>query len=286
VVSAWAANDQAFNEEFRVLWPDSSVRWLRVQTFPVETAEGPAGRIAGVAADITEERHAQAAVVQMERLLVAARLAASLAHEINNPLQSAVGCLDLAREAMADGQDPGPFLEVVSSALDRARAVVVQLRTLHRQPETEERRPADLNALLRKQLPLTEKRSEARGIEVTLDLDETLQPLRVMPEAIGQVFQHLVINALDAMPQGGQLRIEGRRTSDPDGVWIRFADTGPGLPPEMWDHLFEPFHSTKSEGLGLGLFISHNIVHQHGGQITVQPRAGGGTVVGVWLPAS
>ena len=286
VLAAWASNAKEFNQEFRILWPDASVRWLHAQTFPVETVEGPAQRIAGVAADITEEKHAQAAVVQMERLLVAARLAASLAHEINNPLQSAVGCLDLASEALADGHDPGPYLAVVSSAMDRARAVVVQLRTLHRQPEMEERRPAALNALITKLLPLTEKRSEAGGIEVILKLEETLPPLMVMPEAISQVFQHLVINALDAMPEGGQLRIEGQRTCDPDGVWIRFADTGMGLPPEMWDHLFEPFHSTKSEGLGLGLFISQNIVHQHGGQITVQPRAGGGTIVGVWLPVS
>jgi len=286
VLAAWASNPEEFNQEFRILWPDASVRWLHAQTFPVETAEGPVQRIAGVAADITEEKHAQAAVVQMERLLVAARLAASLAHEINNPLQSAVGCLDLANEALADGQDPGPYLAVAGSALDRARAVVVQLRTLHRQPEMEERRPADLNALITKLLPLTEKRSEAGGVEVILKLEETLPTVMVMPEAISQVFQHLVINALDAMPEAGQLRIEGQRTSDPDGVWIRFADTGIGLPPEMWEHLFEPFHSTKSEGLGLGLFISQNIVHQHGGQITVQPRAGGGTVVGVWLPLS
>ncbi|HSJ53393.1 MAG TPA: ATP-binding protein, partial [Anaerolineae bacterium] len=225
-------------------------------------------------------------VVQMERLLVAARLAASLAHEINNPLQSAVGCLDLALEAMDEKRDPRQFLAVVASALDRARAVVVQLRTLHRQPETGEKRPADLRALLEHLLPLTQKRSEIGGIEVSLDLNEDLPPVMVMAEALSQVFQHLVVNAVDAMPEGGELRIEGRRTSEPEGVWIRFVDSGIGLPPEMWDHLFEPFHSTKSEGLGLGLFISQNVVQQHGGQITIQPRPGGGTIVGVWLPVS
>ncbi|RPJ30196.1 MAG: hypothetical protein EHM35_12850, partial [Planctomycetaceae bacterium] len=126
----------------------------------------------------------------------------------------------------------------------------------------------------------------ADSIEVSLDLDEDLPRLMLMADGMSQVFQHLVINALDAMPEGGQLRIEGRRTSEPDGVWIRFADTGGGLPPEMWERLFEPFQSTKSEGLGLGLFISQNIVQQHGGQITIQPRDGGGTVVAVWLPAT
>jgi PAS domain S-box-containing protein len=285
-IAAWSQGAQNYNQEFRIVLPDGAIRWLRAQTFPVDRGEGQARRVAGVLADITEQKRAQEAVVQMESLLFAARLGASLAHEINNPLQSAVGCLDLAREALVEGEDPSQFLAVVASALDRARSVVTQLRSLHGQPDMEQKQPVEVRSLLERQLLLTEKRSRSVDIEVDLDLDEDLPPLMLMAEGISQVFQHLLLNARDAMPEGGRLWIKGQRTAEPDGVWIRFMDTGMGFPAEMWDHLFEPFQSTKSEGLGLGLFVSQNIVQQHGGRIVIEPRPGGGTTVAVWLPAA
>jgi signal transduction histidine kinase len=106
-----------------------------------------------------------------------------------------------------------------------------------------------------------------------------------MRDQLRQVFLNLVLNALDAMPGGGALRIGLEATGEPAGVWVRFEDDGPGIPEEVLPHVFEPFFSTKRERLGLGLFICHTIVTEHGGRIEIDSRLGQGTTLSVWLPA-
>jgi signal transduction histidine kinase len=94
----------------------------------------------------------------------------------------------------------------------------------------------------------------------------------------------LVLNAIDVMPNGGQLTVSTRYDEGPDEVVVTFTDDGPGIPAEMLPHLFDPFFSTKSDGLGLGLFVSQNIVQEHGGRIEVQSKAGDGAAFTVCLP--
>jgi two-component system NtrC family sensor kinase len=274
----------ASDEEFRIVGPDGTMRWLRSRAFAVENQQSPEPRLVGIVSDITAQKEAQTALIQAERMTTAGRLAASLAHEINNPLQAAMGCLELASEAVEGGRDPSRFLEVISEALGRASRVVVQLRSLQRRSHGEERLPIELWLLLDQVVVLTQKKCQSQGVEVVCEADEDLPVLRLMPDAIQQVLLNLVLNAVDAMPKGGQLRIEARHNQQPHGVWIRVADTGVGFPPEMREHLFEPFHSTKSGGLGLGLFISQNIVQQHGGGIEAESEEGKGTVFSIWLP--
>jgi signal transduction histidine kinase len=100
-----------------------------------------------------------------------------------------------------------------------------------------------------------------------------------------QVFLNLVLNAVEAMPEGGLLRVSTGLTTQPDGVCATFADAGVGIEPERLAGIFEPFHSTRPEGLGLGLYISKNIVEEHGGHIDVDSHVGEGTTFTVWLPA-
>jgi two-component system sporulation sensor kinase A len=92
------------------------------------------------------------------------------------------------------------------------------------------------------------------------------------------------MNAIESMPQGGRLQASTARTRQPDGVRITFVDDGPGIDPDILPHLFEPFHSTRPEGLGLGLYISKRIVEEHGGRIKVQSQAGAGSTFEVWVP--
>ncbi|MCL7451822.1 MAG: ATP-binding protein, partial [Anaerolineae bacterium] len=223
--------------------------------------------------------------VQAERLAMAAQLAASLAHEINNPLQSVVGCLDLALEALDAGREPRKYIKVASSASGRAARVVSQLRELHRRSRLEAKQLTDINMLLDHVLVLCQKRCETGAIEVVWEQDSELPRLELMPDAMQQIFMNLVTNAIDAMPHGGRLMVSAQRTRQPSGVSISFADTGTGMSPEALERLFEPFHTTKPDGLGLGLFISQNIAQQHGGLIEVQSRVGEGTTFKVWLPA-
>ncbi len=187
---------------------------------------------------------------------------------------------------MDEGRDPSRFLEVSCEALERAAWVVTQLRSLHRDSLREESRPVNLHDLLHNVLLLSRKQCASQGIQVYEEFGNELPPISLMPNALQQVFLNLVLNAIDAMPEGGELRVSLETSVEPEGVWIRFADTGRGLADEVREHLFEPFHTTKSEGLGLGLFISHGIVQKHEGRIEAQPGEEGGTVFSVWLPRS
>ncbi len=280
-----AMSSGTYDEQFRIVRPDGATRWVRTRAFPVHDPQGRIYRIAGFAEDITEQRQSQEALLRTEKLAVAGRLAASLGHEINNPLQSAIGCIGLIEESLTDHEDLNPYFSVASDALQRAAQVVAQLRTLHLPAQVEERRPSQVNELLNKVLLLTTRQLRSQSIQVDLDLDEKLPSTGLMPNALQQVFLNLVLNAIDAMPQGGRLQLATRWIPQPAGVEIRITDSGQGLDPKVRDHLFEAFCSTKSDGLGLGLFISHSIVKQHGGKISAESQPGKGTTFTIWLPA-
>jgi PAS domain S-box-containing protein len=276
----WEEHDK----EFRVVRPDGSWRWVRSRAFPIHNAVGDIYRIAGIAEDITEHKAVQSALIHSERLAVASRLAASLAHEINNPLQSAIGCLHLGLEALADERDPQRYMQVTAEALVRAANVVAQLRALQRPSRAEAREPTDLSALVDHVLVLTRKQCQDRGVRVTWEAAPGLPRVSIVKDAMQQVFLNLVLNAIDAMAGSGDLRIRAFATQHPPEVSIAFADGGPGISPEQREHLFEPFWSTKAEGLGLGLFISQTTVLQHQGRIEVESQEGRGATFTVWLP--
>jgi PAS domain S-box-containing protein len=281
----WEDLSRNHDQEFRVVRPDGSMRWVRGRTFAVEHEEGAPPRIAAIAGDITSQKEVQAARSRADRIGITGQLAASLAHEFNNPLQAAIGCLDLALEAMDRGQDPKRFMEILCQALERAATVVHQLRSLHAGFRVEDRCRADLGELLHGALAASQKRLLDQGVEVVLHVDPDLPSLHLHCDAMQQVFLNMALNALDAMAYGGELRIEAVPSHEPEGVWIRFADTGMHLPAEVLEHLLEPFPSAKAEGLGLGLAISQNIVEQHGGRLEAETREGMGTVFALWLPA-
>jgi PAS domain S-box-containing protein len=276
---------QAYDREFRILRPDGTARWIRLRTFPVYNACGEIYRLAGVAADRTEQRATQVALIQAERLTAAGKLAASLAHEINNPLQSVIGCLGLAQRALEKRTDPGTYLQVAHEEVRRTVQIVSRLRALGRPLQEGPKVPTDLNSLLNDVLVLNKKHLQTQKIDVIWEPDTGLPPVPLMPDPMRQVFMNLVINAADAMPEGGQLRLRTERTESPAGVQVAVADTGTGIPPGALPHIFEAFYSTKSEGLGVGLFVSQSIVQQHGGHIAAKSRPGAGTTFTVWLPA-
>jgi signal transduction histidine kinase len=234
--------------------------------------------------DITEKRTSQEALLRAERLAIAGRLGASLAHEINNPLQSVIGCLGLAEEILEDGAEVRRYLEIAMEELERAAGIVTQLRDLSRETKTKKKEPTDLNAFVEKTLMLTRKRCQNRGVEVEWQPAASLPAVPMVPDRMQQVCLNLVLNAVDAMPRGGQLRVSTAATGQPPGVHIRFADTGVGIAPDTLSRIFEPFHSTRNEGLGLGLYISKKVVDEHDGRIEVDSHVGEGTTFTIWLP--
>jgi len=272
--------------EFRVLAPGGTPRWIRARAFPIRDHQGQIYRIGGIASDITEEKQAFAALIEAEQLAIAGRMAASLAHEINNPLQAAIGCLDLSLEQLTDGRDPHQHLQVTAQALDRASRVVAQLRALHYPLETEGKQLSDLNQILRNLLVLTEKRCRDQGVKVDWQAEPNLPPVLLVPDAMEQVCLNLLLNALEAMPQGGRLSVSTHRSENPAGIRIEVSDSGHGIPAGELEHVFEPFYSTKPHSLGLGLFTSSSIVVDHGGRMEVDSQEGEGTTFGIWLPLS
>lgn len=234
--------------------------------------------------DITRRKRDQAALIQAEKLAITGKLAASLAHEINNPLQTVIGCLGLAEETLAAGGDVNKYLHIGREELRRAASIVGQLRNLGRRPKPEERELTDVRELLDQVLTLSRKQCEDRRVVVEWAAPDDLPPLALVPDRMQQVFLNLVLNALDAMPEGGRLQVSASHGDDPDGIRISFSDSGVGIAQEDLPHIFDPFYSTKPEGLGLGLFVSKNIVEEHGGLLEVDTRLGEGTTFTLWLP--
>jgi PAS domain S-box-containing protein len=281
-----AGKRDEYKVEMRYFRKDRQLRWANVTVSPVCNA-GERPRFAiGMVEDITEQKQAQAALIQAEKLAIAGKLAASLAHEINNPLQSVIGCLGLAEETLAEGGEISQYLRVAHEELRRAARIVTQLRDLHQRSRPEEREPADVNGLLEQVLVLSRRQCENYGVEVVWSAAADLPPLLLVPDQMRQVFLNLLLNAIDAMPRGGRLQVSTTRTGQPAGVCIAFTDSGVGVAPDALPHIFDPFYSTKPDGLGLGLFVSQDIVKQHGGHIEVNSQVGVGTTCTVWLPAS
>jgi signal transduction histidine kinase len=215
------------------------------------------------------------------------QLASSIAHEINNPLESITNLLYLIRqsESMEDMQQ---YAALAQGELSRVTEITLQTLRFNRyQSKPTE---VDMAELLRTVMALYTGRTLVRNIEIDLKLAATPH-VKVLEGEIRQVINNLVRNALDAMSSGGRLRIRLHPQRDwhssVEGVRLTVADTGEGIKPEMQEHLFEAFQTTKElTGTGLGLWVSKGIVEKHGGRIRTRTRLGNGhgTVFTVWLP--
>jgi PAS domain S-box-containing protein len=280
-----AGKRDRYKTENRYTRKDGRKVWANLTVSLVRGASDEPQFAIGMVEDITEQKQIQAALLQAEKLAIAGKLAASLAHEINNPLQSVIGCLGLAKETLAEGGDVSRYFQVALEELRRVARIVAQLRDLNRPPKPEKKEPTDVNGLLEGVLVLSRKQCENRQVEIIWKAVADLPLLLLARDQVQQVFLNLLLNALDAMPGGGRLQVSTTRTSQPAGVRIAFTDSGGGIPPDVLPRVFDPFYSTKPEGLGLGLPISHDIVKQHGGRIEMDSQVGKGTTVTVWLPA-
>jgi two-component system NtrC family sensor kinase len=225
-----------------------------------------------------ELARSQAQLIQSEKLAATGKLAASIAHELNNPLQAVQSCVYLVAD-QTDPHDPNrQYLDIAREELDRVARIVGRMVDFYR-PSDEGRIPTDVNALLENVVALVRKRLQQGGIEMDLELTPDLPLIVVTGDHLKQVFLNIIINALEAMPQGGRLEMVTRYVSgrgdrkkasaDAAFVEIEFADTGVGIPAEHINNIFDPFFTTKSKGMGLGLSVSYGIVERHGGQIQV-----------------
>ncbi len=215
-------------------------------------------------ASLRQVEESQKMLLQAEKMATAGRLTASIAHEINNPLQGVRNCLHLASRQELSPDERREYLALAREELDRLTTTVQRMLEFYR-PAAVERRPADMHDLIDRVLRLLHREMEQRNIRVHLSLAENLPRPPVVRDQIQQVLLNLVLNAIEAMPSGGDLRIETRYNEREILVAVR--DSGAGIPPDVQTHIFDPFFSTKENGSGLGLTVCDGIITAHGGRL-------------------
>jgi len=214
---------------------------------------------------------AQRRLEHADRLTALGKLAAGIAHEINNPMQVIyMNLLLLTRE------HDTPAMQRTIEQVERVTKLVAGMREMY-QFEAREERLIDCSDMVRNVLILTQKTLDKDNIVVETRFAEDLPPIKVSSTQLQQVIFNLILNARDAMPEGGTLTLTTAYNPATHEVMLRVADTGKGIAPEHLSQIFDPFFTTRSEGSGLGLAICQNIIAHYGGTITVSSEVGKGT---------
>ncbi len=239
-----------------------------------------------------ELKKAHEHVLLVEKMAIVGKMAAVVAHEINNPLSGILTYAKLLRKWVDRGEMKGEKLKEAGDCLDliggesrRCGEIVRNLLTFSRTAPMNVQ-TTDINSVVDRAIRLVHHQLEMTGIELQLEVDDSLPAVPCDSAQIEQVLLALIMNAIDAMPHGGNLWIRTSMPADGDRVEIEVRDDGSGISPEVLPHLFEPFQTTKEQGhgVGLGLAISHSIVERHQGRIEVESELGKGTTFKVILP--
>ncbi|HAV76885.1 MAG TPA: hypothetical protein DCX53_05965 [Anaerolineae bacterium] len=236
---------------------------------------------ADLRAYVRKVEESQQALLRSEKMAAAGRLTASIAHEVNNPLQSVQNCLHLAGREDVPAEKRQEYFELASTELERLMKTMHRMLDFYRPGSTKVEK-VDILELLNHVINLTSQQLGQRHIEVHTDLPEELTPVYVVNSQIQQIFFNLILNSFDAMPGGGTLSIRAKNVGN--GIEIQFEDSGTGIPEDLRNNIFEPFYSTKEGGTGLGLTVSYNIVTAHGGTLDLVQGSGAGACFRLFLP--
>jgi len=258
----------------------------------VKSAEG--GIAIALITDITERKRVETqlqrqreVLYQNEKLAALGTMAAGIAHEMNNPLGIITTRIEVMLLDAEQQQLPAQVLEdlqVLHRASQRVARIAASLRSFARHSPGD-RVPLDLNAVVDESLQLMQKPLAADNVQIVASLDRGLAPILGDAATLHQVLMNLLTNAREAMPTGGQIRIETGPAERPGWVRLLVADTGPGIPAEEVSKIFDPFFTTKRTGTGLGLSVTYGIIQEHGGTVDVQSRPGAGTTFILSFPA-
>jgi len=301
-----AGGKSVVRHEFEVQYPRP--RFLRLYAAPLDGEAAGSSGVALILHDATEARQKTYEAIESERVQALTLLAASVAHEIGNPLNALHIHLQLmerelkkiSREARAESRVPDArtadssprpspldlrrleqYLGVAKGEIARLDYIITQFLQAIR-PAAPQLRIASLNEVVEKTLELLRPELDNRSLTVRTKLARQLTATPIDATQMQQVLVNLVKNAMHAMTKGGTLTLQTGEGSD--GVWVGVTDTGGGIPPEQINRIFEPFFTTKKRGTGLGLMIVQRIVRAHGGRIELESHVGRGTTFRIWLP--
>jgi PAS domain S-box-containing protein len=254
-------------------------------TFPLHLAVSGRGhdqeiRYTAVVRDLTDFKRMQRTVLQAETLAAIGEMAASVAHEIKNPLAGIGGAIQILQESMDSDDSRRELMEEILAQVDRLDTTIRQLLMLSK-PQIPHKQFFDLRSLLYSVIDRSRKQGLLPKLEFLFQGQERILA-KVDPPLFEQVIWNLIENANDAMPQGGQVTLTLEQTAEAD--ILKITDSGPGVPPHLVDKLFRPFFTTKTRGTGLGLSICKKIVDAHEGSIWIDSERRGGTEVVISLP--
>jgi len=269
--------------EVEVVTKSGEVRMATVSVSPLADPEGRILGVLGIARDITATKKLEQQMLNSEKLASVGKLAAGVAHEVNNPLAGILNCLYNLRKGTLSPERQAEYLFSMEDGLRRVQKIVRQLLEFSQQHEPE-LSPTSLNEVIERVLVLTNHAFTAHQIRLDQDLYAALPVLMLDRHMFEQVLMNLILNAVQAIRGGGVITIRTKQSGDRCAIEIE--DTGCGIPSSVLPRIFDPFFTTKGtgEGTGLGLSVSLGIVERHGGTIQVDSEVGKGSMFTVWLP--
>ncbi len=285
------ANKSEFLAEYREVWRNGEVHWFGAHGQVMVDEQGDAAGIVGICSDITHRHLEEEALRRSEKLAAAGRLAATIAHEINNPLEAVTNLVYLMRRDLGIKPDTQEMLRLADEQLARVNHIAKQTLGFYQDRNVPE--AVDVVQTVEGLLSILQSRLNAKQIRVEREYENACL-LSGFRGELRQVFSNLLTNAIDASPSGGRLivRVQPERSGEQvSGVRIEVEDFGSGIQPEDQARIFEPFFTTKSDvGTGLGLWITKGLVEKNGGAISFRSNSAGaglsGTCFSVVLPAS
>jgi len=273
--------------EYRIFCKDGKELWVSQNTYPIKNKKSDIVGIEGIIRDITASKKVEEQIRRSERLASIGELAASIAHEIRNPLGAISNSVSVLRRDLALKGDDQRLFEMVVEETDHLNDIITNFLTFAH--------PADYSFVKSNIIEIVDE--TVFLLEQDARFQKNVKIIKVyeddIPESyldriwIRKIFWNLLLNSIDAMPQGGEIYIHIKKPKlpDPREIEIVISDTGEGIPPDIIKKIFEPFFTTKkSKGTGLGLSIVHRIVDNHGGKIDVKSKPGKGTVFTIRLP--
>ncbi|OGQ55845.1 MAG: hypothetical protein A3I75_00600 [Deltaproteobacteria bacterium RIFCSPLOWO2_02_FULL_50_16] len=283
-----------FEEEYRIVRPDGKIRWIRDRGFPVVDAQGQVYRIAGIAEDITEQKQINERLRHASKMEALGQFAAGAAHEINNPLTIIAAhaqylCEKLGRHettslSSTDYQELLHGLDIIQKSALNCGGITADLLSFSRKGRQTRKIAIDLNDILQASLVLLKHQIKISHVTIVTRLPI---PSRVLadPDQFKQVFINILMNAVQAMPQGGEIHICNYETQEGE-IAFDIRDQGVGIDPAHLDCVMEPFFTTKDpgKGSGLGLSVCYSVLEEHGGKIRLESEVGKGTTVTLTLP--